>query len=190
MSVFPYLAWYSNKHELLSRPYVQMVWRYFEFGFVIGDASVWLDGELAPDCVNIRLLVIHSHVFHQVVANGRVCSISSQHEVELDFNLFRSTRGCVMSTFFKPGLSLPEVCTSELVIKEELNIGHLLEDIQKTLVEIGSINSKDCLWQLAHCGVIGSTLTFIPCRKYHIVVLLRKARRMVACHESFVLPWV
>lgn len=87
-----YLARYGDEHELFSRPYMEMIRGYSEFRFLILGPFFWLDLELAPQGVDVLLLVIHPRIFHQMVPNGGVGTVSPYHEIERDFNFIRSSR--------------------------------------------------------------------------------------------------
>ena len=126
-----------------------MVWRdpvpghrIFVWGRFLG-----LDLELAPEGGDVGLLVIHLGEFHHVVANSGVSPVASKHEVEADLNFAPVPRISARPIFadFKPCLVLLEVCSCELVVKEEFHIGHSLKDIEKPLIEAAAINCQDGL---------------------------------------------
>lgn len=103
--------------------------------------------EFAPQGVNVLLLVIHSGKLHQVIANGRVCTVCSNHEIKGDFDFSRAAiRNVVSVAGFKPCLVLPKVGSSELVVEEQLDVGHGFQDVEQPRVESSSINSIDSLF--------------------------------------------
>ena len=76
--------------------------------------------ELAPQRIDVFLLVIHACVFHQVVPSGGMCSIGSDEKVEGYFYLFVScpgrgfgARGC------EPGFACLEIGAGELMVEVE-----------------------------------------------------------------------
>ena len=68
---------------------------------------------------------------------------------------------------FEPGLALPEIRSSQLVVEEELDVGHSLQDVEESLIQACPVNSKDGL--LISVGVsvqvvvtTGSLQTYLP----------------------------
>lgn len=114
-------------------------------GVVTGSRGIWLNGELAPICIDIRLLVVHANVLHQMVSYGRVSAIGTNHEIKVDFYLLSTVQRSLWTSLLKPCLLILEVGSRELVIEEEFHIGHVFQDVQETLVEVCSVDSKDCL---------------------------------------------
>ena len=101
------------------------------------------DLELAPQRVDVTLLVVYPRKLHEVVSDGGVGSVGAQHEVEIDLDLFRPTlRRAAGLSNLEPSLALLEVGPRQLVVEEELDIGHGLEDIQQLLVEIGPVRRE------------------------------------------------
>lgn len=80
--------------------------------------------ELAPQCVNVLLLVVHPGEFHQVVANGGVCAIRSNHEIKRNLNFSGAAIGNkILVAGLKPSLVGFEISSSKLVVEEQLDIG-------------------------------------------------------------------
>lgn len=81
--------------------------------------------EFAPQSVDVLLLVVHSSKLHQVIANSRVCAIRANHEVKSNLNFSRAAIGSeIFVACLKPGLVGFEISTGQLVVEEELDIGH------------------------------------------------------------------
>ena len=144
------LAGDGDEHELLARPDVQVVRADAELRHGVGGVEVppRLDLELAPQRVDVPLLVVHARVLHHVVPHGRVRAIRAQHQVEGDLDL---PRPAVVAPVFdlEPGLALPEVRACELVVEEELHVGHALEHVEDALVQAAAVDGEDCLGTLA-----------------------------------------
>jgi hypothetical protein len=76
-----YITGNSNEHEILARPNMQVIRRYPKLGHWI-DCVVRLlrlELELAPQSVNVLLLVVHAGKLHEMIANGRMGTISANH---------------------------------------------------------------------------------------------------------------
>ena len=117
----------GNEHKVLAGPDVQVIRRYAELGIgvllVLSHDTGW-QMELAPQRVDVLLLVVHPRVLHQVVADGRVRAVGSNHEVKGDFNLpGAAVGGNVLVAGLEPGLVGLEVGARELVVEEELDVG-------------------------------------------------------------------
>lgn len=86
----PHLARDGYEHEFLSRPNVQVIRRNAKARFKAGATRLhdWVDLKLAPQGVDVFLLVVHSRELHEVISNGGMSSISSEHQVELHLDLF------------------------------------------------------------------------------------------------------
>jgi len=89
--------------------------------------------ELAPELVDVLLLVGHGDVFHQMVADGGVGTVCTNHEVEGDF-YFGAARGVRGGTSFEPCKFLLQVDAQELVAKVKSHVGHRFEMVQESLV--------------------------------------------------------
>jgi hypothetical protein len=143
-----YLARDCDEHESLPGPDMKMIRGDSESrGWARGiRILVRLDGELAPQGVDIILLVIDPAVFHHVISDCRVCSISTDHEVKIDRNL-PGTAYCRLVPIidFQPSLMRPEVCPSQLVIEEDFDVWQRLKNVKQTLVEIAPVNCENCL---------------------------------------------
>jgi hypothetical protein len=76
-----------------------------------------------------------------------VGAIRTDHEVKVDLDLSWSLPPTDSSVFphFEPGFILPKVGSSELVVKKEGNIRHLLQDIEEPLVEAAAVDGQDTL---------------------------------------------
>lgn len=148
MRVTTHIAGNSNKHKVLAGPNVQVVGRYPEFGHWIG-CVVCMDGlelELAPQGVDVLLLVVHPSKLHEMIPHSGMSTVGSNHEIESDVDLL-GTRilGRAAVLHLKPRLASTIVCARELVVEEELDIGHALENVEKPLVESRTVNGVDCL---------------------------------------------
>lgn len=86
-----------------------------------GGVSVWGDGEFAPERVDVLLLVVHARVLHEMVTGGRVGTIGANEEVEGDFDFLPVASGGFR---LEPSFVVGEVCANELVIEEDLHVGH------------------------------------------------------------------
>jgi hypothetical protein len=80
--------------------------------------------EFTPQGVDVLLLVVHSGELHQVVANGRVCAIRTNHEIEsnLDFS-GPAIGGEIFVACLKPSFVSFEISSGKLVVEEQLDIG-------------------------------------------------------------------
>ena len=79
-----------------------------------------------------------------MVSDGGVSTVGPDHEIKINFNLNRATaarRNLV--TDFEPCFTSSEVSSSELMIKQQLNVGHGVQDVQETLVQLGAIDRVD-----------------------------------------------
>lgn len=143
----PNLARDSYEHEFISRPNVKVVRRNAKARLKAGATRLhdWVDLKLTPQGVDVFLLVVHSRELHEVISNSGVSSISSEHKVKLNLDLFCAIQRAARLTNFKPGLALLEICAGKLVVEEELDIGHSLENVQQPLVKTTPVNSKYCL---------------------------------------------
>lgn len=75
--------------------------------------------KLAPECINVLLLIVHSSEFHHMVAHRRVRPIGSYHQIKLDLYLKRPAIGGVfLVTDFEPRLSSLKVSAGEFVIEQ------------------------------------------------------------------------
>lgn len=102
--------------------------------------------EFAPESVDVFLLVIHSSVLHQVVPYGRVGTICSNHEVEVDLDFFVNLPWSGFASWDRePGFVLLKIRSRELVVEEEFDIWQFLQFIQQGFVKPSSINSIVCL---------------------------------------------
>ena len=112
----------------------------------IGGLFNRFDLKLAPQRVDVPLLVVYPCKFHEVISDGGVGSVGAQHEVEFDLDLFRpALRRAVGLAHLKPSLALLEIGPGQLVVEEEFDIGHGREDIQQLLVEISPVSREYCL---------------------------------------------
>lgn len=102
---------------------------------------MWGDLKFAPKSVDILLLVVHSRILHHVVPDGRVSTISANHEVEVNLDFRDSFLGLVyVLTHFKPRLFVSEIGPRKFVVEKEGHVRHFFEDVKETLVETTSIN--------------------------------------------------
>jgi hypothetical protein len=103
--------------------------------------------ELAPQRVDVLLLVVHPRKLHQVVADGRVRAVGANHEVKGDFDFpGAAVGGHVLVAGLEPGLVGLEVGARELVVEEELDVGQGVEDVQEACVEGASVDCIDGLY--------------------------------------------
>lgn len=100
--------------------------------------------ELAPQSVDILLLVIHSGVLHQVISYCRVCSVCTNQEVKPDFDFFIAFSRSGFPAR-EPGFVVFEIGPSKFVVEEEFDVGHCLEFVQEKFVEPSSIGGIVCL---------------------------------------------
>lgn len=111
---------------------MQVVWRDLEFGprVVLRSSLSGPQLELAPQGIDVLLLIVHAGKLHEVIAHSRVRSVGPDHEIEADFNLPEAAvwRGDLVSCF-KPGTAGIEVGSRQLVVEEELDVGYGVEDI-------------------------------------------------------------
>ena len=104
------------------------------------------DLELAPQRVDVPLLIIYPCELHEVIPHGGVCSVGTHHEIEADLDLSRPIfQRPVGLPNLEPGFAFLELGTRQLVVEEELDIGHGREDIQQLLVEISPVSREYCL---------------------------------------------
>jgi hypothetical protein len=103
--------------------------------------------ELAPHGVDVLLLVVHACVLHHMVPDCRVGAIGANHEVEvnLDFASPLPLSRARAFSHFEPGLVFPQVSARELVVEEEGDVGHPLQNVQQTLVEPAAVDGEDGL---------------------------------------------
>ena len=100
---------------------MEVVWRYAEVSIFRG----W-NPELAPESVNVLLLIIDTSELHQVEARGGVCPIGTDEVVEghLDLRYSTSYTGIVGhrcltgNSALKPGFVSSKVSTCQLVVEK------------------------------------------------------------------------
>ncbi len=134
-----------------------MVWRDSEAGLLVQREGIisGFDMELAPQGVDVFLLVVHAGVLHHVIPDGRMGAIGPNHEVELDLDLSRAA-GCgfFRASNLEPRLAGAEVSACQLVVEEDLDVGHLLQYVEELLVQPGAIYREDGLYTSAFCGSV------------------------------------
>jgi hypothetical protein len=104
--------------------------------------------EFAPERIDVLLMIVHTNELHHMVSHGGVCTISTDHKVEIDLDLRSAAsrwRRILRAPELKPSLSFPEVGTGKSVVEEECHIWHPLEYVQQALVQSTPIDSKDSL---------------------------------------------
>lgn len=75
--------------------------------------------EFAPQGVNVLLLVVHSGKLHQVVANGGVCAIRSNHEIKSNLDFPGAAIGNkILVACLEPSLVGFEISSGKLVVEE------------------------------------------------------------------------
>lgn len=126
-----------------------------------GDAKVsilgWWNTELAPQRVDVLLLVVDPGKLHHVEAGGRVCPVGADEVVVRDLDLGRSAchtqvvglGGFAWDAAFKPCFVGAEVRTCQLVVEEELDIRFALQLVEEGIVQGAPI---DCIDRLGPCG--------------------------------------
>jgi len=186
-----HLARYGNEHEGLARPYMQVVWRDFEFcKGVIGLVNILrLDLELAPQGVDVFLVVVHPRKLHEVESHGRVCTVGPEHQVKADLNLLCPPCGAGLALDLEPGFAAPEVGAGELVVEEELDVGHFLKDVEQTFVETGSVYCKDGLGIVRTQLRMSGRLLVLLYRVCHSLGELRIAPHLAAGRGSSSHAW-
>lgn len=110
----------GDEHPVATGPDVEVVGGDWEFGRR-GGVDVGRDGEFAPQRVDVLLLIVHARILHEVVAGGGVGAISTNEEVESDFEFLLVARGGFR---LEPGFVVGKVCADELVVEENLYVGH------------------------------------------------------------------
>ena len=140
-----YIACDGNEHEVLAWPNVEMIWRDPESMAGVFGILPWGNLELAPQGVDVLLLVVHTAVLHHVVAHGGVGAVGADHEIEVDLDLLCATRGFGGTLDLEPGPAGAEVGAGQLVVEEEAHVGHALEDVKQALIEPGPVNGEDGL---------------------------------------------
>lgn len=126
----------SNEHKRFPRPDVKMVGR--DGKRALG--GVWGNDKLAPEGVDIFLLVVDPGVLHHMVPCGGVSAIRSNKDIEGNRNLsgavlvlFSRSSLCRIlgmvcpgntGTLFEPCEVFVEVSTSKLVVEVESHVGH------------------------------------------------------------------
>lgn len=97
--------------------------------------------ELAPESIDVFLLIVKSSELHHVVPRSGVCTICANKEVKIYFNLTVATRGGLGVTHdFEPGFVVVEISAGEFVVEEDLDVGHSFYFVEKDLVELTSVN--------------------------------------------------
>jgi hypothetical protein len=84
------------------------------------------DAELAPERVDVGLMVVEPGVFHEVVPDGGVGAVRADEEVKADFDL----RGG-WGDGEEPGEFAREVGAGELVVEVECYVGECGESIEQ-----------------------------------------------------------
>lgn len=85
--------------------------------------SLRLDTKLAPESVDILLLIVHPCELHHVVADCGMSTVSPYHEIKIDLDFKGPSVGDVLLiTNLKPCFSGLEVGAGEFVIEEQLNV--------------------------------------------------------------------
>lgn len=65
-----------------------------------------------------------------MIANSGMCAICSNHEIESDLNFSGAAiSNIVLVAGFKPSLAGLEISSSELVVEEQLDVGHGFQDV-------------------------------------------------------------
>lgn len=109
-----------DEHPVAAGPDVEVVGGDWEFRAGAG-VGVGGDSELAPESVDVLLLVVHARVLHEVVAGGGVGTVGTDEEVKGNFKLLPVACWGIR---LEPSFVVGEICTNELVAKEDLHVGH------------------------------------------------------------------
>ena len=126
------------------------------------EKRAWFFGfyaKFTPKSVDIFLLIRDLSVLHHVITHRRVCTISSNKEIEIHRYLngpvlilfvaallsrIWSVVGCgSMFLLFKPSCSRVEVCTCKFMIKVQRHVRHFIQRVQEAFVETGAIHRLD-----------------------------------------------
>ena len=145
----------GDEHKGRAGPDVQVVRRDGERG--VGGKG--RDVELAPQRVDVLLLVVDARELHKVVAGGGVGAVGADEEVEVDFLLgvalvlgggggrLGRILGVVglgrVGAVLEPGGVAVEVRAGELVVEEEGHIGHGFQGVEEAFVEPRAVDGVD-----------------------------------------------
>ena len=75
-----------------------------------------------------------------------MCTIRPNHEIKADLFLILRT---ILRHHLEPRPVLAEICADQFMVKEKGDVRHLLEHIQKPLVEAAAIDCKDGLFMFS-----------------------------------------
>jgi len=74
-------------------------------------------------------------------------AIGPKQEVEGYFNFWSAVAGARFLTWrlrnFEPCFLAVEICTGQLVVEEEFDVGHVLELVEESFVQAASVHSGD-----------------------------------------------
>lgn len=139
----------SNEHKFVARPDMEMLRRDGKSRFrVLCIMVFWGDCKLAPQRVDVLLLIIHPGVFHHMIPCCGMSSISPYKKIKVDFDFLVSRTGDSIYWFpndFEPGLPPLDISASELVVEVELHVGHGFKFVQEDLVETSTVSCIICL---------------------------------------------
>jgi len=103
---------------------------------------IGLDLELAPQSVDVILTVVHPTVFHHVISHSGMSAIGANHEIKVDFDLLGPASCLLLALHLEPSLTPVEVGSSQFVVEENLDVWHLLEDVQHPFVQTRPVDGK------------------------------------------------
>lgn len=148
-----HITWDGDEHEVLAGPDMQMIRRYSELAVLTPlklFAFLGRQVELAPQRIDVLLLVVHPCELHHVIPDRRVSAVSPNHEVEADFDLLgsaSSVAGLVLD--FEPCSVGAEISTGQFVVEAEFDVGKGIENVEKTLVKTASVDGIDGLTMIS-----------------------------------------
>lgn len=134
------------EHKVVAWPDVKVVGGYPELGLHAGRGDVlWLYLELAPQRVDVLLLIVHAGVLHHMVSHGRMSTVGADHQVKCNLLLARLLRWPAAALHLEPGLGPSEIRPHQLVVEEKGDVWHFLEHVKQAFVEAAAINGEDGL---------------------------------------------
>lgn len=104
--------------------------------------------ELAPEGIDVMLLVIHTGKLHQMIPDRRMRPVGANHEVKGNLDLrvpFMTLKLPRWVLLLEPSQIASKVGSGQLVIEMECDVGKVVELIQETLVEPRTIDGADGL---------------------------------------------
>lgn len=96
-----------------------------------------LHTELAPEDIEVLVLVVHARDLHHMVADSRVRAVSTEHNVKLDLY----ARGEPVSILHQ-GHAAMKVGMDELMVEEQLYVEKPVEAVKKVGIESCPIDGE------------------------------------------------